>query len=104
MGKSYKKHPAVSTIVYNGSKRRSNKKVRRTLKDENHSFDRKQYRKIYDTWEIRDYKEIAPSFETFYKIILDKWYNPRIHTRRIKDTPPTREECLKLYKKWYVRK
>lgn len=104
MSRSYKKRPAVSTVVYNGSKRRANRRVRRLLKDHDTMLDNASFKKAYCSWEIRDYKEVAPSFETFCKDMLDRWYNPRWHMRRRKETPPTREECLKLYRRWYVRK
>lgn len=104
MSRSYKKRPAVSGIIYNGSKRRANRRVRRALKNHDANLDNASYKKAYCSWDIRDYREVAPSFETFYKMQLDRWYNPRWHMRRRKETPPTREECLKLYRRWYVRK
>lgn len=104
MSHSYKKTPAASTIIYNGSKRRANHHVRRLLKDPCMKLDNGSFKKAYDRWNIRDYKEIAPSFETFYKDVLDRWYNLRRYSARVKDTPPTEEECRKLYHHWYVRK
>lgn len=65
MGKSRKKTPAVSSISYNGGKRRANKKVRRLLKDPEVNFDKGSFKKAYCSWDIRDYREVAPSFEVF---------------------------------------
>lgn len=55
MGKSRKKTPAVSSISYNGGKRRANKKVRRLLKDPEVNFDKGSFKKAYCSWDIRDY-------------------------------------------------
>lgn len=46
MGKSRKKTPAVSSISYNGGKRRANKKVRRLLKDPEVNFDKGSFKRL----------------------------------------------------------
>lgn len=74
MGKSRKKTPAVSSISYNGGKRRANKKVRRLLKDPEVNFDKGSFKKAYCSWDIRDYREVAPSFEVFQR---DGWKDRR---------------------------
>ena len=94
MSRSYKYHPATSGIIYNGSKRRANKRVRHLLKDRNIELPRGLYKKVYCSWDIRDYREVAPSFVTFYQ-----WASCRKGKR-----PSTKAEAKSLYERWYVRK
>lgn len=101
MSRSYKHHPAISGITYNGSKRRANKKVRRLLKDLDIELPRGLYKRAYCSWDIRDYREIAPSLATFHKDQVYRW----IYSRYRKEKhPPTKTETKSLYEKWYVRK
>lgn len=105
MGKSRKKTPAVSSISYNGGKRRANKKVRRLLKDPEVNFDKGSFKKAYCSWDIRDYREVAPSFEVFSERWLERWKRNRARLgRRNPETPPTRKELWQAYQKWYLRK
>lgn len=80
MSRSYKKTPAVSTGI-KGGKRLSNKKVRRALKKDLNMrfFNKSHYKKILDPWEVRDYHEIAPSFEVFCERQLDRWRHLNWH-------------------------
>ena len=106
MSRSRKKTPAVSTGTYNGSKRRANKKVRRLLKNPDMSFDHKSFRKAYCSWDIRDYKEVAPSLEIFSEIWLDRWRrnSARFLPKNKWGTPPTRKQLWEMYQRWYLRK
>lgn len=106
MGKSRKKCPAISGIIYNGSKKRANKKVRQLLKNPEMSFTHNKFKRCYCSWDIRDYREVAPSFETFYKKRLAEWTRLKNYFPNSKNykNPPTKEQCLKEYLKWYVRK
>ena len=54
MSHSYKRHPAISGIIYNGSKRRANKKVRRLLKDRDIELPHSLYKRAYCSWDVRD--------------------------------------------------
>lgn len=107
MSRSYKKHPSVSTIAYNGSKRRANRQVRRCLKDREVALCHADFKKVYCSWDIHDFKEVAPSFEAFYRDMVNRWYNDTLSHRLkkfFKNAPPTRMDCLKIYRHWYVRK
>lgn len=101
MSRSYKHHPAISGIIYNGSKRRANKKVRRLLKDLDIELPRGLYKRAYYSWNIRDYREIAPSLVTFHRDQVYRWLYPRYRKGK---RPPTRAETKSLYERWYVRK
>lgn len=103
MGKSFKKTPATS-FNYNGSKRRANKRVRRLLKDPETSLNRGHFKRAYCSWDIRDYREIASSFETFYKDQVRRWGVGRAWWWKDKNNPPTKEACRNIYDRWYRRK
>lgn len=104
MSRSYKKTPAVSSVSYNRSKRRANKKVRRVLKNPNSSLDGGKFKRAYCSWDIRDYREVAPSFVNFYKDQLLRWKKGRIWWWKDRDNPPTEEACRDIYNRWYRRK
>lgn len=106
MSRSKKKTPATSTGTYNGSKRRANKRVRHLLKNPDMSFDHKSFKKVYCSWDIKDYKEVAPSFEVFSEIWLERWRRntARLSKNKWKDNPPTRKQLWEMYQRWYLRK
>lgn len=104
MSHSYKRHPAISGITYNGSKRRANKKVRRLLKDLDIELPYGLYKRAYCSWDIRDYHEVAPSLATFHRDQVYRWLYPRWASYRKGKLPPTRSETKSLYERWYVRK
>lgn len=104
MSRSYKKSPALSGMNFKGAKRIANKRVRRTLKNVDFLFNGKQYRKIYDSWEIRDYSEFAPSFEVFCERELAREVQSWKWRLSIPGPPTTVQELKRLYNKWYRRK
>lgn len=90
MSRSYKRHPAISGIIYNGSKRKANKKVRCLLKDRDIELPHGLYKRAYCSWDIRDYREVAPSLATFHRDQVYRWiYRKGKH-------PPTRTETKSL--------
>lgn len=103
MSRSYKKTPS-SGGNYRDNKRKANRKVRRYLKDDEIILHGKKYRRVYDSWDIKDYHEVAESFESFYHDQLMRYYMPRWFERMYKDRPPTKEECWNIYQRWYLRK
>ena len=105
MSRSYKKHPFVSTTTSQSAKHLANRKVRRACKGEKEQKGN-SYKKLYCSWDIRDYIERGPSFEAFYQKALQRWKETGYYPGRGKkhDTPPTREFCRNLYNKWYLRK
>lgn len=103
MSRSYKKTPSAGGN-YTDSKRRASKKVRRLLKDRDIKLTGAEFRKCYCSWDIKDYFEIAPSFNTFYKDQVRRWAEGRIVWWKDKNNPPTREACFNTYCKWYRRK
>lgn len=111
MSRSYKKTFAVSDSI-KGGKRLANKKVRRTLKKDPDSYpsSKSHYKKIMNPWEVRDYREVAPSFEIFCERQLDKWrhlnWHILVYTKgRVSCEPkPTKKELWERYQRWYKRK
>ena len=103
MSRSFKKHPAISATWCSESKRRANKRVRHLLKDQNVTLDNARFKRAYCSWNIRDWKEIAPSFEHFFRDEVDHYFHPK-RGRFIYMDRPTRKECHKLYQRWSVRK
>lgn len=60
MSRSYKKTPIYQDQPFKKfGKKYANKAVRLYLKD-NELASGKSYRKVYETWEIRDYKSYCP--------------------------------------------
>ena len=102
MSRSYKKHPACSTVSCKENKRRANKRVRSLLKNSDVSLDNARFKRAYESWDIRDWREAAPSFEHFYQ-----WRGRFLRFKRgryVFIEQPTRKDCLNLYRRWYVRK
>ena len=104
MSRSYKKHPVAPDGVGYKSKKLANRKVRRSVD----VLKGNGYKKIYESWDIHDYKDYGDSFETFYRKAVEYWektgywWGRERHHR--KDTPPTREYCMNIYNRWYRRK
>lgn len=106
MSRSYKKTPAISETTIKGGKRLANKKVRRMLK-QNHDLilcNKGHYKKILDPWDVRDYREVAPSFEVFCEQQFDRWRKRKSWGVVVSDRPPTVEKLWELYQRWYKRK
>lgn len=92
MSRSYHKTP--NCCVKNPyAKRLAKRKARRSKDDLQNSA----YRKLYDSWDIKDYKEIGTSFEHFYNHMLKQ-------AKALNEEPLTEKEARKLYYKWYKRK
>lgn len=102
MGKSYKKNPAISGTVYKEGKRAANRRVRQVLKNLDVKIPNRSFKKIYPMWDVRDYREVAPSFENFYKEQLSRWKHSRYWSHG--ELPPTKKECWNWYQRWYKRK
>lgn len=101
MSRSYKKHPFASCgTVYKG-KQFANKKVRKSIKI---PCNKAAFKRMYCSWDIKDYTEVAPSFETFYKEQIARWEQGRIYWWKDKENPPTKEACKNTYAQWYLRK
>ncbi len=99
MSRSYKKSPAISNMNYKDAKKRANKRVRRKLKRSENFVNGKFYKKFYQSWDIRDYSYLAPSFEVFCEHEFER-------ERRFGHplSPLTEEKLRYLYNKWYKRK
>ena len=104
MSHSSKRHHAISGVIYNGSKRRTNKKVRRLLKDRDIELPHALYKRAYCSWDIRYYREVAPSLATFHRDQVYRWLYLRWASYRKGKHPPARAETKSLYERWYVRK
>lgn len=106
MSRSYKKTPAVSETNIKGGKRLANKKVRRTLKKnlDLNFYNKSHYKRILNPWEVRDYREVAPSFEVFCEQQFDCWQKRKSWGVVVSNNPPTIEKLWELYQRWYRRK
>ena len=104
MSRSYKKTPYCSCKKNKFAKNQANRKIRRN-KDE--LYQNREFRKVYDSWDICDYGKVGISFEEYWRHIeaIEKhfaelgsipYYFPR---RKRKGKAPTREEA---YKEWYL--
>lgn len=107
MSRSYKKTPAISETNVKGGKRLANKKVRRLLKRDLNIqlFSKSWYKRILDPWEVRDYREVAPSFEVFCERDFNHWmkwfgYGYGYPKRELR----SEAELWELYQRWYKRK
>lgn len=94
----------MSSNNYNGGKRRANKRARQLLKDPNTLLNGKSFKKTYCSWDIKDFREVATSFEYFYKDQVKRWCEGHIYWWRDKKNPPTGEACYNTYQRWYKRK
>lgn len=92
MSRSYHKTPNCS-VRNKYAKRWAKRKARRS----DDILQHKAYRKLYDSWDIVDYKEIGKTFDEYYSYL----------NRRAKHfgvEPPNIEEARKDYDKIYRRK
>lgn len=55
MSRSYKKHPYCCCEGTKSNKKVANKAVRRALKDFDFDLQYKQYKKVYNSWDIVDF-------------------------------------------------
>lgn len=98
MSRSYKHTPYCGDEKNKFFKRYANRKLRRNkLK---HNLQYKSYRKNFPSWDICDYYSIYFGFEDYYKIHLRMWYD----FNRNPEDKPTREQCWKDFKKYYLNK
>lgn len=105
MSRSYKKHPAASTVGLRSSKRWANKKVRGLLKDPEVILNHCDFKKAFESCEIRDYREVAKSFEKFFNDEVSRYEIGRyIANHHYMNCPPNRKESWNTYQRWYVRK
>lgn len=105
MGKSYKKRPVCSTRGIKETKRWANKKIRRLLKnDEDMNLNNNYFKRVHNSWEIREYIEYAPLFEIFHEEQVERWKYLLSKGWTKKTIPPTEEESKELYKRLYYRK
>jgi hypothetical protein len=66
MSHSYKKTPYCSCKKNKFAKNQANRKIRRN-KDE--LYQNREFRKVYDSWDICDYGEVGISFEEYWRHI-----------------------------------
>ena len=104
MSKSFKKHPALSGMNVKGMKKCANKRVRRSLKNFSFSLTGKEYKKMFPSYDIRDYSEVAPSKKTFIEREKQFHYLCSYYWIKKLGRAPTDEELIEYYNKWYVRK
>lgn len=104
MSRSYKKHPALSGVNENGTKRMANRKVRRTLKNSDITLNGNDYKKIFCSWMIHDFTEVAPSKKAFIDREKERYYLYPWHWTKKLGHAPTDEEIMEFYNRWYVRK
>lgn len=94
MSRSYKKFPCVkdSGNSKKFAKRSANKRVRQT----NEIQSGKQYKKVYCSWNICDWKQV----ETLREYLKFADYMDVLYPKQSK----TRSELINEWKKWFRRK
>lgn len=106
MSRSYKKHPYSGEKQNKENKQIANRKLRRNKNyenDEDYSvLNGKSYRKNSETWDIRDYGHLAPTYKE-YKIWFTNFYWP--YSRAGKNNEQLTEEKIRNhYNKFFRRK
>jgi len=96
MSRSYKKHPWCCDKPAKGIKRCANSKVRSVLKDPNVVLKGSDYKKVFESWDICDYKW----FDTWETYWAREW---RYYYKYGGDKPDFKK-CYRDWLKWYKRK
>ena len=91
MSRSFKKHPGFQIAGDKGFKKIFNRRIRRAKKLDDIP-DGGAYKKLNDSYDIADYKEIGPKWEDFYE------------GHKLLNTPEEKEELYKIWLKWYRSK
>lgn len=107
MSRSYKKTPYSGDRKDKDLKRYANKKVRRTLKsDLEVNYNNREYKKLFQSYDICDYCTILRDFEDYYNREVDRWYRWMTYPflRKHAGEFPTREKAYVEFVKRYKRK
>lgn len=104
MSRSYKRNPFGGDRPAKGMKRIASHRTRRYLKNNNDiTLNYGQYKKIFESWNLRDYhfyfsfKEYWENEKFWYYYNLFKFPNKQIEF-------PNKKKCLKEWKKYYYYK
>lgn len=63
------------------------------------------FKKVYESWDIKDWKEVAPSFERFYNEEVSNYeIGKHIYSRYYMHNPPDKNKSWNVYQRCYVRK
>lgn len=102
MSRSWKHTPYCGDRKNRFAKRAANKRLR--AQKLVHNLQHKQYRKLTESYGIRDYYSIEThNFALYYQKEVNRWY--RWRSFGWNDEPyPDYAKCLNDYKKWYIRK
>lgn len=93
MSRSYKKAPYYGDKKNKETKRIANKAVRNYLKNFEHELPKRDFRKVFCSWDICDYGWLQP-WEEYWKNCLR---NYKRHPEWYKRPPNKKEE----YRNWY---
>ena len=97
MSRSYK-HTPYCGGRNKFSKKQANRRVRRNKMDL--SLSKSGYKKVYCSWEIRDYWDGFISADEYYAIQIKWWHDWRYRYKSYPDYNETKNE----YMKYYIRK
>ena len=99
LSRSRKSTPRAGDKKSKDMKRIANRKLRRQKLSL--LLPHKSYKKNFCSYDICDYEEIGTTFEQFYQSKIHFWYQYGKHWGK---PYPSKDEALKEYKKWYLRK
>lgn len=88
MSRSFKKHPGFQICGDKSFKKIFNRRIRRAKKLDDIP-NGGAYKKLNDSYEIADYKEIGPKWEEFYE------------ENKLLNTPEEKGELYNMWLKWY---
>ena len=96
MSRSYKKHPWCCDTKGKDDKRNANKKVRSRLKDPNYVLKGSDYKKVFESYDICDYKWME-TWESF-------WAREWRYYYKWGGKKPGYKDCYRTWLKFYKRK
>lgn len=104
MSRSYKKTAYCGDRKTKSNKRLANRAVRNYFKrNPEIVMNYREFKKIFDSYDICDYYWLAPDFEVWAQAQLDRWYF-WYENGLTKKPCPTKKELYNRYMKYYKRK
>lgn len=102
MSRSYKHTPRCGQKKNKFFKNYANRKLRRNKLS--HDLQNSSYKKYACSWNICDYETVGTTFEQFWDSEVRFWHWWENCRRKGEEPYPEKEQVLKEYKRWYIRK
>ena len=96
MSRSYKKHPYAGERQNRQDKVNANRKVRSHLKDPNFILKNSDYKKVFESYDIRDFGWLC-SWEEY-------WTREVRYYEKWGGEVPDKKKCYRQWLKWYKSK